>query len=93
MKNSYDAIGNRTLDFPACNAESQPTALLRAPYVKSIGYKVKVSHSPKLSKFTFTCIFYNRHVDASIFTLRTSPISFHVPKINNSFCHRQQTGN
>jgi hypothetical protein len=31
MKNTSDTIGNRTRDFPACNAMPQPTALPRAP--------------------------------------------------------------
>ena len=31
MKNSNDAIGNRTRDLPACSAVPQPTAPLRAP--------------------------------------------------------------
>jgi hypothetical protein len=93
MKNSNDAIGNRNRNFPACSAVPQSTALLRAPYVKSIGYKTKVYHSANVCKFTFTNIYYNRHVDASIFMLRTSPISFHVPRVNNSLCHRQQTDN
>ena len=30
-RNSYDTIGNRTLDLPACNAMPQPTASPRAP--------------------------------------------------------------
>ena len=37
IKNSNNAIGNRTRDLPACGAVSQPTAPLLAPYVKSIG--------------------------------------------------------
>jgi len=31
MKNSNDAIGNRTRDLPACSAVPQPTALTRSP--------------------------------------------------------------
>jgi len=31
MKNSYDTIGNRTRDLPACSAKPQPTAPSRAP--------------------------------------------------------------
>jgi len=31
MKNSNDAIGNRTRDLPACSAVPQPTVLQRAP--------------------------------------------------------------
>ena len=31
MKNSNDAIGNRTRDLPACRAVPQPTAPPRAP--------------------------------------------------------------
>jgi len=30
MKNSYDTIGNRTLDPPACSAVAWPTAALSA---------------------------------------------------------------
>ena len=32
MKNSNDAIGNRTCDLPACSAEPQPSAPPRAPF-------------------------------------------------------------
>jgi hypothetical protein len=28
MKNSIETIGNRTCDFPACSAATQPTALV-----------------------------------------------------------------
>ena len=38
-------------------------------------------------------IFYNRHVDATIFIVRISPVSLQVPRVNNSFFHRQQTDN
>ena len=32
VKNSSDAIGNRTRDLPTCSAVLQPTAPPRAPY-------------------------------------------------------------
>jgi len=36
MKNSDDAIGNRTRDLPACSAVPQPTAPLRSPYLNAV---------------------------------------------------------
>ena len=33
MKYSNDTIGNRTCDFPACSALSQPTASPRVPVI------------------------------------------------------------
>jgi hypothetical protein len=76
MKNSNDAIGNRTRNFPACSTVPHSTAPLRAPYVKIIGYKIKVSHSAIYFKFMFTSLLYNQHADASIFLLKPPPISF-----------------
>jgi hypothetical protein len=37
MKNSYDTIGNRSRDLPACTAMLQPTATQRAQFIT--GYK------------------------------------------------------
>jgi hypothetical protein len=34
IKRSNKTIGNRTLDLPACNRVTQPTALLRAPHIR-----------------------------------------------------------
>jgi len=46
MKKSYDTIGNRTRDLPACSAVPQPTALPRAPPFNINRLIVKVrSHS------------------------------------------------
>jgi len=47
----------------------------------------------KFVNLYLTCIFYNRHLDASIFMVRASPIPLHVPRVNNSFCNCQQTDN
>ena len=43
MKNSFDTIGNRTLNPPACSAVPEPTAAPRAPvgvewlYINEVG--------------------------------------------------------
>jgi len=84
MKNYNDTIGNRTRDFPACSAVSQPTALLRAPYFKSIGYKSKVSHSANVCKFLII-----KERDALI-----SQIYFWNKTLHNSdsfFVHHQES--
>jgi len=39
MKNSNDAIGNRTRDLPACNAVPQPTAPPRAPDLNLVDFE------------------------------------------------------
>jgi hypothetical protein len=48
MKNSNDAIGNRTRDLPICRAVPQPTAPPRAPEVfptiKKIAYYLFFLH-------------------------------------------------
>jgi len=36
MKKSNDTIGNWTRDLPTCSAVSQPTALLRAPFLQKV---------------------------------------------------------
>jgi len=40
MKKSNVTIGNRTRDLPACSAGPQPTALPRAPLIRSTHYKI-----------------------------------------------------
>ena len=47
MKNSNDAIGNRTRDLPACSAVPQPTAPPRAPVVwgSYINITAKINYS------------------------------------------------
>jgi hypothetical protein len=53
MKNSNDAIGNRTRDFPVCIAVPQPTALPRTPIFKGPGYIECTFHT------FFQYIFFN----------------------------------
>ena len=53
MKNSNDAIGNRTCDIPACSAVPQPTAP-PAACPKSIGQMKQFKHSEyRKLKFSF----------------------------------------
>jgi len=50
MKNSNDTIGNRTRDLPACSAVPQPTALPRAPNVRTWGTQNENSGTHQLEQ-------------------------------------------
>ena len=51
MKNSNDAIGNRTRDLRACSAVPQPTASPRAPVIENWWDEIQAFGSATLLEF------------------------------------------
>jgi len=66
MKNSSDAIGNRTRDLPSCSAVPQPTATPRAPKPNKNIPSMKIRrHKPNTLPYAFHKYILNLKVKVS----------------------------